>query len=115
MIIYNGTKTDFLKSVEEDTIALEIEAGMYQKMNRHTASNEFRAWENSLEYMYKVLNDEGIPQNAGIAIEYNIPHTTRRVDFLISGYDLQNKIGNVIIIELKQWGNLEAVVEETDW
>ena len=54
MIIYNGTKTDFLKSVEEDTIALEIEAGMYQKMNRHTASNEFRAWENSLEYMYKV-------------------------------------------------------------
>lgn len=108
MIIYNGTKTDFLKSVEEDTIALEIEAGMYQKMNRHTASNEFRAWENSLEYMYKVLNDEGIPQNAGIAIEYNIPHTSRRVDFLISGYDLQNK-GNVIIIELKQWGNLEAV------
>ncbi|CUO53610.1 Uncharacterized conserved protein [[Eubacterium] contortum] len=108
MIIYNGTKTEFLKSVEEDTIALEIEAGMYQKMNRHTASNEFRAWENSLEYMYKVLNDEEIPQNAGIAIEYNIPYTSRRVDFLIFGYDSHNK-GNVIIIELKQWGHLEAV------
>lgn len=25
MIVYDGTKTDFLRSVEQDTIALEIE------------------------------------------------------------------------------------------
>ena len=102
MLVYDGTKADFLHSVEQDTIAFEIEENIYHKMNRHTARNEFRAWENSLEYMYKVLNDDGIPKDAGIAIEYNIPQTSKRVDFLISGYD-ENNQSNVIIIELKQW------------
>jgi len=108
MIVYDGTKADFLTSVEQDTIAFEIEENIYQKMNRHTARNEFRAWENSLEYMYKVLNDQEIPQDAGIAIEYNIPQTSKRVDFLISGYDKKDQ-SNVVIIELKQWDKLDAV------
>lgn len=77
---------DFLSSVEQDTIAVEIENNIYERMHRHTAKNEFRAWENSMEYMYKVLNDRDIPSDAGIAIEYNIPQTSKRVDFLISGY-----------------------------
>lgn len=108
MLVYDGTKTEFLRSVEQDTIAFEIEQNIYEKMNRHTARNEFRAWENSLEYMYKVLNDQEIPQDAGIAIEYNIPQTSKRVDFLISGYDKEDK-GNVVIIELKQWDKIESV------
>lgn len=108
MLVYDGTKSEFLYSVEQDTIAYEIEENIYQKMNRHTARNEFRAWENSLEYMYKVLNDNDIPQDAGIAIEYNIPQTSKRVDFLISGYD-KNDRSNVVIIELKQWDKLDAV------
>ena len=108
MIVYDGTKEEFLKSVEQDSIATEIEENIYKKMHRSTARNEFRSWENSLEYMYKVLNDSKIPKDAGIAIEYNIPQTSKRVDFLISGYDLSNK-GNVVIIELKQWDKIEAV------
>ncbi len=108
MLVYDGTKTDFLRSVEQDTIAFEIEQNIYEKMNRHTARNEFRAWENSLEYMYKVLNDNGIPEDSGIAIEYNIPQTSKRVDFLISGYD-NDENGNVVIVELKQWDKLEAI------
>lgn len=108
MIVYEGTKTDFLRSVERDTIAYEIEENIYLKMNKCTAQNEFRAWENSLEYMYKVLNDQDIPENAGIAIEYNIPQTSKRIDFLISGYDSNDK-GNVVIVELKQWDKLNAI------
>lgn len=108
MLVYDGTKTEFLRSVEQDTIAIEIEQNIYEKMNRRTARNEFRAWENSLEYMYKVLNDNGIPEDSGIAIEYNIPQTSKRVDFLISGYDKDEK-GNVVIVELKQWDKLEAI------
>lgn len=33
---------------------------------------------------------------------------TKRMDFLISGYDKDNK-SNVIIIELKQWDKLSAI------
>lgn len=108
MIVYAGDKQEFLKSVEDDTIALEIEEKIHEKMRWHVAAGEFRAWENSLEYMYKVLSDEEIPQNAGVAIEYNIPQTSKRVDFLITGYD-SHRQGNVVVVELKQWNSLEAV------
>ena len=111
MIVYDGLKTDFLKSVENDTIAVTIENNIYTMMKRHTAQNEFRSWENSLEYMYKVLNDNEIPDNSGIAIEYNIPQTSKRVDFIVTGYDKEDK-PNVIIIELKQWDKLNAVIEK---
>lgn len=111
MIVYDGVKTDFLTSVENDTIALTIENNIYTKMKRHTAKNEFRSWENSLEYMYKVLNDKDIPDDLGIAIEYNIPQTSKRVDFIVTGYD-KNENPNVIIIELKQWDKIEPVLEK---
>ena len=108
MLIYEGTKDNFLSSVEQDTIAVEIENNIYERMHRHTAKNEFRAWENSMEYMYKVLNDQDIPSDAGIAIEYNIPQMSKRVDFLISGYGKKEE-ASVVLIELKQWDELEAI------
>ena len=108
VLVYNGTKNDFMSSVENDTIAYEIEEKLIESMNRHSARNEFMSWENSLQYMYKVLNDRDIPDDSGIAIEYNIPQTSKRVDFLISGYNEQDK-ENVVIIELKQWEKLNAI------
>ncbi len=108
MIVYSGEKKDFLNAVEQDSIATEIEENIYSKMHRRTAQNEFRSWENSLEYMYKVLNDSEIPENSGIAIEYNIPQTSKRVDFIISGYG-ERQTSNVVIIELKQWDKVDVV------
>ena len=108
MIVYSGLKKDFLTAVEQDSIAAEIEENIYNKMHRKSAQSEFRSWENSLEYMYKVMNDADIPQNAGIAIEYNIPQTSKRVDFIVSGYD-EKQDPNVVIIELKQWDKVDTV------
>lgn len=108
MIVYSGIKRDFLTAVEQDSIAVEIEENIYNKMHRRTAQNEFRSWENSLEYMYKVLNDTAIPDNSGVAIEYNIPQTSKRVDFIISGYG-KKQDPNVVIIELKQWDKVQVV------
>ena len=108
MIVYSGLKRDFLTAVEQDSIAAEIEENIYNKMHRKSAQSEFRSWENSLEYMYKVMSDADIPQNAGIAIEYNIPQTSKRVDFIVSGYD-EKQDPNVVIIELKQWDKVDTV------
>ena len=108
MIIYSGNKRDFMTEVENDTIAYNIRDSIYKKMHRRTGSAEFRSWVNSLGYMYKVLNDDAIPTDSGVAIEYNLPNTAKRVDFLISGYD-ENKTENVVIVELKQWEQLKKV------
>ena len=108
MIVYDGLKSDFLHSVEGDTIALEIEKNILAKMGKHTVANEFLSWDNSMQYMYKVMNDPEIPADAGIAIEYNIPQTAKRVDFMVSGYDAGGNPG-MVIVELKQWSKLEKV------
>lgn len=97
-----------MNSVDNDTIAIEVQNTIWQKMGRATPQNEFRAWDNSLQHMYKVLNDVNIPNDAGIAIEYNIPQTSKRVDFIISGFDGKNE-ANAVIIELKQWEKIESI------
>jgi hypothetical protein len=108
MIIYSGSKDDFMTEVEEDTIAYSIRDSILEKMHRRTGDSEFNSWVNSLEYMYKVLNDSEIPRNSGVAIEYNLPNTAKRVDFLVSGFDGQSR-ANVVIIELKQWQEIKKV------
>lgn len=97
-----------MSHVESDSIAPIIRQKILDKMGRKTPDGEFNSWINSLEYMYKVMNDPEIPDNAGVAIEYNIPQTAKRVDFIISGYGEHDDPG-MIIIELKQWQKLQTV------
>ncbi len=108
MIIYSGTKQNFIDDVLKGSIAYQIEELIYQKMGRRTVDNELRSWENSLLHMKNVLDDNEIPDDVGVAIEYNVPQTSKRVDFIVSGYD---SIGfsNVVIVELKQWTDLSVV------
>lgn len=58
------------------------------------------------------LNHKDIPSDAGVAIEFNIPNTSKRVDFIISGKDDKGK-SNLVIVELKQWEKA-TVVENKD-
>lgn len=53
-------------------------------------------------HMYKVVNTPDIPDEATVAIEYQIPLTSKRIDFIISGSDEKHR-SNIVIIELKQW------------
>ena len=108
MIIYNGTKLSFSESVIDQEIADILNDAVYQKMHRRVGKAELDAWKNSMLYMYMALDDAAIPDDAGVAVEYNIPQTSKRVDFIISGYN-KEKDDNVIIVELKQWSELEAV------
>jgi len=106
MIVYEATKEEFVHHVFNDEIVDRIYKNFTKKIG-HVNENEIRAWGNSLLFMSKVLNHRHIPNNAGIAIEYRIPYTSKRVDFLISGRE--EKKNSVIIIELKQWDQVEKV------
>ena len=61
-----------------------------------------------MQYMMKVLIDNNIPENSGIAIEFKIPNTSKRVDFIITGKNEELK-NTGIIIELKQWTEANIV------
>jgi hypothetical protein len=106
MIVYEATKGEFLSDVFNDKLVGNIIANFNAKVGKIN-ENEVRSWDRSMQYMYRVLMDREIPDNAGVAIEFKIPYTSRRVDFMISGWD--DSHGAVVIIELKQWDTVEAV------
>jgi DUF2075 family protein len=60
--------------------------------------------------MDTVLHDKDIPDDCGISIEYHIPSSSKRIDFLITGSD--GNRDNLIIVELKGWS--EARLTERD-
>ena len=108
MIIYSGTKLDFAKDTITGVIDEKLERSILEKMGRHTGESEMRSWQNSLHRMNEILYDPEIPDNAGIAIEYNIPYTSKRVDMIISGRTEKNN-SSAVVIELKQWSSIEKV------
>jgi uncharacterized protein len=109
MLIYQATKKEFMEQVSDKSITHKI-YDIYRSKIGRTTKSEIRSWENSMVFMAEVLNTNKIPGNAGIAIEFNIPFTSKRVDFMISGFG--EKEANIIIVELKQWGSAFKVNEK---
>ncbi len=109
MIVYEATKQLFVEDVIQDRIEENIDKSFYEKMGYHTSESERKSWNNSMQYMMKVLIDNNIPRNVGIAIEFKIPNTSKRVDFIITGKDGQLK-NTAIIVELKQWTEADMVI-----
>lgn len=111
MIVYQETKKQFLYDVRLDLIEEKIEEKVRERLHKKTAKNEFVSWMNSMQYMYKVMEDKNIPDDSKIAIEYRIPNSNKRVDFIISGEDDQGR-ESAVIVELKQWQQLEKVTSK---
>ena len=110
MLVYENTKVGFLNDNFSGIIADRIDEE-FKKHHLTHGDAEFRAWENSLSRMATILDDNEIDGNCKIAIEYQIPLTSKRVDFLISGKDDNDKL-NVVVVELKQWEDSDTTDKE---
>jgi DUF2075 family protein len=111
MIVYQATKSDFTDDVFEDKIETKILDFFKKHLNRSTASNEISSWRDSMQYMERVLRDDAIPDDCGVAIEYQLPQTAKRIDFILTGTG-NNHIEYCIIVELKRWS--EATLSSKD-
>lgn len=106
MIVYQSTKSGFLNDVLSNNISDIIHSAYYERLGRYTSQNEVNSWTNSMMYMNTILSDTQIPDNAGISIEFQIPLTSKRIDFIITGLN-DTKKEQVIIVELKQWSTAQ--------
>jgi hypothetical protein len=102
MIIYQASKSEFLQHALHDDIEDVMSRHFLNATGHGVGQSEVRSWKNSLMEMAKVLNDDEIPSDAGIAIEYQLPLQSKRIDFVITGEDAQAR-SKVVIVELKQW------------
>jgi hypothetical protein len=102
VIVYSSTKAKFQEDVMTNDIGNIIFDAYKAATGRKTGRSEINSWINSLQYMDRVLTDGDIPSDAGVAIEYHIPQSSKRIDFILTGTDKQDR-ESAILIELKQW------------
>lgn len=115
MIVYSATKKDFQSDVLTNNIEGIVLKNVKHKLNRSVSVSEIKSWASSLMYMDKIMQDQQIPDDCGVAIEYQIPQTGKRIDFIISGQNEKNEDA-IIMIELKQWSdakltNKDSIIE----
>lgn len=111
MIVYSGTKSKFQNDVMSNDIGGIIYEAYKAATGRSTGKSEIDSWINSLQYMDRVLADNEIPADSNVAIEYHIPQSSKRIDFILSGRDANN-VDTAVLIELKQWQEAEATEKD---
>lgn len=111
MIIYSSTKKEFINDVLYGYIDTKILNSYVRETGHSTSNQEQESWRNSMQYMKDVISDSEIPEDIGIAIEYKIPQTSKRIDFILTGLD-EEKRKTAIVIELKQWSKGIHVTEK---
>lgn len=111
MIVYAATKQTFLKDNDNDDIEDVILRHYKEVTGKNVGASEVRSWQGSLTYMAKVLRDESLPDDVGLAIELHIPQSSKRIDFLLTGRCEQNR-KNAVLIELKQWSKATATTKD---
>lgn len=111
MLVYASTKTDFIEDVLSGVIESKILASFQRHLGHSTGESEIASWRNSMMYMKDVLTDDQIPSNSGVAIEYRLPQSRKRIDFILTGKAADRK-ENAIIVELKQWSTVKATPKD---
>ena len=106
MIIYKNSVANFHEDVFKGIIANKLEELFLEYNIGKESRGEYRSWNNSLEVVSSTLKYSNVNEDLWVAIEYQIPLTSKRVDFLISGID-ENNNETVVAIELKQWDRVE--------
>lgn len=111
MIVYNDIKRQFVNDVKDNSIADKILDAIKMRGLNAGHEKEYSSWQNSMQFMRNIVDDSEIDDEVRICIEYNIPLTSKRVDFIIAGADNVGK-ENIVIVELKQWQKAEVVADD---
>lgn len=111
MIVYQAVKSGFLNDCDNREIEEVIAAKYLQRVGSYAHQAEIRSWQASLSEMARVLRDTDIPDDIGVGIEFGIPQTGKRIDFILSGVSADEQ-PNLIIVELKQWSEAKLCVQD---
>lgn len=105
MLAYLANKAQFLSDAHiiEDLVRDSVK----ENLGIGVSQNEYASWRNSLgNGMSHIIASPEIPDDAGIAIEYQINKLKNRIDFIVSGKDAQGE-ESIVIVELKQWTDVD--------
>ncbi len=107
MILYKNDAKGFREAVDNNRIVDDLEQAFLNTVGHTVSPAEKNSWNNSLQFMERIVRLGKLADDCGILLEYNIPSTSKRIDFLVGGHDKEGH-ENFVIVELKQWSTAEA-------
>jgi hypothetical protein len=110
MLLYQGTSKEFVIETTKNEIVDRLEESFKRQMGYGPSVAERRSWQNSLRAMALVVGMSGL-KNHGVGIEYQLPGSSKRLDFMISGLSVDKK-KEAVIIELKQWSKIKSTEKD---
>ena len=111
MIVYQNTIDKFVKDLVDNQIDKIIENAVNERLGHRVSKQEITSWYNSISMIGVQFYSINIPNDAKISIEYRIPSTSKRIDFIITGED-ETHNETVLVIELKQWQNAKLTEKD---
>lgn len=111
MIVYQATKRDFRADVFSNRIEERILAAFRSRHHHGVAASELNAWRNSLGFMSRIVEPEVIPEDASVAIEMQLPQSSKRMDFVLTGLNSERS-RVAVIVELKQWATASRTAKD---
>ena len=111
MLVYQNTVAGFLADVDDNMIDSKVQAKVRERLNMGVSDSELTSWGNSLVRVAAPLRRSTVPEDAGVSIECQLPMSSKRIDFILSGYNADGE-PHVVIIELKQWSEVSVTAQD---
>ncbi|MEJ7931624.1 DNA/RNA helicase domain-containing protein [Ramlibacter sp. AN1015] len=107
MIVYQADKREFLFDNDHHDIEQVVHERYQAATGRKVGQSELGSWRDSLNALAKVLRDEEIPNDLGVAVEFILPQSSKRIDVTLAGIDAEGR-GRAVVVELKRWTEAQA-------
>ncbi len=112
MRLYAGSSGQFVEDTVLNQIAGKLKNAFFSHYRYNPSHAEVSSWQNSLRAMAGILQ-YGDLLDHGVMLEYQLPLTSRRLDFMVTGKGQANA-DNAVIVELKQWETCGAADGENE-
>lgn len=112
MRLYSGSSEQFIEDTTQNQIADKLRQSFLNHFRYRPPEQEVRSWQNSLKDMALLLSGSKLTDH-GVILEYQLPQTSKRLDFLVCGKDDAMR-DNAVIVELKQWEKCDQAEGENE-
>lgn len=106
MRLYSGTTKSLIEDSTFNRIATKLRDAFFSEFRYQPSVAEVNSWNNSLRAVSQVFQAASLLDH-GVLLELQLPLTSKRLDCLVTGYDIK-KAPSAVIIELKQWGGCKG-------
>lgn len=105
MRLYQNSSGEFVKDVLYNRISDYLTGSFSNYFGYKPSQSEVSSWTNSLQFIKNVIELKNLEDTA-IALEYQLPYSSQRIDCLLFGKNNMNS-PEVVVIELKQWSSVD--------